>query len=68
MDHDPPVPNNMLDTVRAKLKADTRSIAKLHQDLNGTGLGYHWLRKMKAGTIKNPGAERVSKLYTALTC
>jgi hypothetical protein len=57
-------PPNILDQTLALLRADRRSIAQLAKD---TGLGYHWLRKMRAGQIRNPGFERVNNLYQCLT-
>lgn len=46
------------------LRSDTRTIAQLH---TATGLGYHWLRKMRKGLIKNPGCDRISQLHQKLT-
>lgn len=57
-------PPNILEQTLGLLKQDRRSIAQLAKD---TGLGYHWLRKMRAGQIQNPGFDRVNKLFLSLT-
>lgn len=31
-----------------------------------TGIGYHWLRKFKAGRFQNPGVNSVQALYEYL--
>lgn len=55
--------SQLLEQTLVLLRRDKRSIAALHRD---TGLAYHWLRKMRAGQIRNPGFKRVAALHEKL--
>ena len=54
---------SLIQRTRALLEKDSRRLSVLSRE---TGLPYYWLRNFKLGVSKQPGVNRLEKLYAAL--
>lgn len=54
----------LLERTRELLAADRRSTLELHK---ASGLSFYWLRKIRAGVIKDPSVNSVQALYEFLS-
>lgn len=59
---DPPL--QLMRRTQALLDSDDRSLAEIFKQ---SGLPFYWLKKFKAGRIKQPSVNRIQKLYEFLT-
>lgn len=57
------MPSSLVDSTRAKLRADARSLSQISV---ASGISYHWLSSFKYERSSNPGAAEVQKLYEFL--
>ena len=56
--------NNLYNTTIRLLRKDLRP---LYQIANETKLSYHWLCKLKRGSIRGPGVDKIQPLYEFLS-
>ena len=59
-----PLSGTLYERTVTLLKADGRSLLDIHKQ---SGLPFYWLRKLYAGSIPDPGVNRVQALYEYLT-
>jgi hypothetical protein len=57
-------PGTLYERTRELLKTDPRGILDIHKASN---VPFYWLRKFQGGEIKDPGVNRVQRLYEFLT-
>jgi hypothetical protein len=63
------VEETLMEKTRRLLQESERSLPNVYADLRaqGSDVGYFWLRKFSAGTVKDPSVNRVEELYRYLT-
>ena len=60
----PLMEKSLLDRTLDLLRKDKRNLSQLATE---SGLGYFWLRRVKNGSIANPGIRQIEKLHATLT-
>lgn len=57
-------PGSLYKKTRQLLRGEKRSLFEIAKE---SGIPFYWLRKVNAGTIHDPGVNRIQKLYEFLT-